>query len=247
MIARRLGNRVAAPAQQAQAQTATTAGGDPHVEASSRGGRRAFGSGAHRDVVISVAILAVAFAVSTGVLLARQGPSHAAVSHADGSQAAPSQAKYGPIPSWLPKAKIPVGRTVVASAAHPWLAVEGDTVSVRLAHARAMVTAVGPSVPEEGKFPVPRTTPCTFTVTFTAASGAVPLSASAFTILDELGQLHAPRVTAAGGGDPPRFVAAGRSVSLTVRDVLPTGNGQLRWTPVGAKPTVSWDFDVEID
>jgi hypothetical protein len=42
-------------------------------------------------------------------------------------------------------------------------------------------------------------------------------------------------------------VAPGQTVSLTVSDVLPTGNGRLRWTPTGAKPTVSWDFDVEID
>ena len=241
-MARRLGSRVADPAQQAQAHTATPAGGDSRGGASSRGGRRAFGSDARRDAVISAALLAVALAVSTGVLLARQGPSHAAV-----SRPTPSQAKYGQIPTWLPKAKIPVGRTVVASAAHPWLAVEGDTVSVHLTRGRAMVTAVGPAVPEEGNLPVPRTTPCTFTVTVTAAAGRVPLRASAFTILDELGRLHAPRVTAAGGGAPPHFIAAGRSVSLTVSDVLPTGNGQLRWAPVGSKPTVSWDFDVEID
>ena len=67
-------------------------------------------------------------------------------------------------------------------------------------------------VPEEGKFPVPPTTRCTFT----AASGAVPLAERAFTILDERGR-------------------------------LPTGNGRLRWAPTGAKPIVSWDFDVEID
>ena len=41
---------------------------------------------------------------------------------------------------------------------------------------------------------MPKTSPCSFTVTFTAASGAVPLSAQAFTILDELGRLHHPRV-----------------------------------------------------
>jgi hypothetical protein len=32
-----------------------------------------------------------------------------------------------------------------------------------------------------------------------------------------------------------------------VSDALPTGNGRLRWAPVGVKPVVSWDFDVEID
>jgi hypothetical protein len=36
-------------------------------------------------------------------------------------------------------------------------------------------------------------------------------------------------------------------VSLTVSDVLPTGNCRLRWAPEGTTPIVSWDFDVEID
>ena len=40
---------------------------------------------------------------------------------------------------------------------------------------------------------MPATTPCTFTITFADASGAVPLSQAAFTILDELGDLHRPR------------------------------------------------------
>ncbi len=155
---------------------------------------------------------------------------------------------YGGIPSWLPKPKVEVGRVVVASAAHPALAIEGDTISVRLAHGRVAATTVGPSVPEEGQFPVPPTTPCTFTITLSRAAGIVPLKERAFTILDERGELHHPRVTGAGGAALPRVVAAGRSVTLTVRDVLPTGNGQLRWAPGGGgRPVVSWDFDVEID
>jgi hypothetical protein len=140
-----------------------------------------------------------------------------------------------------------VGRTAVATAARPWLAIEGETVSVRLAHRRVLATAVGPAVPEEDRFPVPTTTPCTFTITFTAPSGAVPLSAKAFTITDECGHLHHRRVTATGGGAPPPRVAAGRPVLLTVNVVLPTGNGRLRCAPQRATPIVSWDFDVEVD
>ncbi|HVP75000.1 MAG TPA: hypothetical protein VMS63_03180 [Gaiellaceae bacterium] len=154
---------------------------------------------------------------------------------------------YGEIPSWLPKSTIPVGRVVQASTARPWLAVEGDTISVHLAHGRVLATAVGPAVPEEGRFPLPSTSPCTFTVTFAAASGVVPLGSTAFTIIDELGHLHHPRVSLRGGGSPPLRLTPGRTVSLTVRDVLPTGNGRLRWAPEGATPIVSWDFDVEID
>jgi hypothetical protein len=207
----------------------------------SRGGSRAFGPASRRALGLGAVALVVALAVSAAVVLIRPG------GLAGASPAARSTAKYGQIPAWLPQAAVPVGRTVEASAAHPWLAIEGDTVSVHLAHGRVMATTVGPAVPQEGAFPVPATTRCTFTVTLTAASGAVPVSPRAFTILDELGHLHDPRVTAAGGGSPPARVARGRTVTLTVTAVLPTGNGRLRWAPAGATPIVSWDFDVEID
>ena len=209
----------------------------------SRGASRAFGPGSHRALGIAAVALVAALVVSAGVVLVRSGGALAGASPASRSAAA----KYGQIPAWLPKATVPVGRTVVASAAHPRLAIEGDTVAVHLPRGRVMATTVGPAVPREGAFPVPATSPCAFTVTLTAASGAVPLSPRTFTILDELGHLHHPRVTAAGGGSPPARVARGRTVTLTVTAVLPTGNGRLRWAPAGATPVVSWDFDVEID
>ena len=134
-----------------------------------------------------------------------------------------------------------------ASAEHPWLAIEGDTVLVHLARGQVLATAVGPAVPSEGQFPLPRTSPCTFTITLTRASGLVPLRASAFSIVDELGRLHHPRVTTQDGGPLPATITPGQTVVVTVRDTLPTGNGQLRWAPGTVKPIVSWDFDVEID
>jgi hypothetical protein len=208
-----------------------------------RGGSRAFGPGSSRRALgLVAAALAVALALTAAVVLTRPGGPVAGAAPATGSTA-----KYGQIPAWLPKAAVPVGRTVEASAGHPWLAIEGDSVSVRLARGRVTATTVGPAVPREGAFPVPATSPCAFTVTLTAASGAVPVTARAFTILDEFGHLHHPRVIAAGGGSPPARVARGRTVTLTVTTVLPTGNGQLRWAPAGARPVVSWDFDVEID
>ena len=136
---------------------------------------------------------------------------------------------------------------VTATAAHPALAIEGDTVKVRVARGTVMTTAVGPVVPEEGQFPVPATSRCTFTVTFTGATTKIPLSAAAFTSQDEEGALHHLRVTARDGGPAPRYVAPGQTVTLTLTAVLPTGNGQIRWSPTRATPIVSWDFDVEID
>jgi len=174
--------------------------------------------------------MAVAVAASVYLVLPRSQP-----------------ARYGGLPSWLPTPAVSVGRVVRASAAHPWLAIEGDSVRVQLARGQVLATAVGPQVPGAGQFPVPATTPCTFTITFVHASGVVPLRQAAFTILDEQGNLHRPSVTVAGGGALPADIPPGQKVTLIVKDVLPTGAGALRWSPVAAKPIVSWDFDVEID
>jgi hypothetical protein len=94
---------------------------------------------------------------------------------------------------------------------------------------------------------LPATSPCTFTITFARPSGLVPISPAAFTTVDELGHLHHLRVTTQDGQPPSADIAPGRTVTLTLRGTLPTGSGQLRWAPEGAKPIVSWDFDVEID
>lgn len=179
-------------------------------------------------------IMAVAFYPHDGRPAKRHAPSAAAT--------------YGGIPSWLPKAATPVGRVVQASAKLPWLAIEGDTVSVQLAHGKTLATAVGPQVPEEGQFPVPAMTRCTFLVTFARSSGTVPLKAADFTTVDELGHLHRLTVTLQGGGHLPASVTPGKTVTIVVRAVLPTGSGRLRWAPgAAAKPIVSWDFEVEID
>jgi hypothetical protein len=174
-------------------------------------------------VVVAAAVLVVAGACSTGDKTAAS--------------------RYGGLPSWLPKSTVPVGRVVVASLSHPVLAIEGDTVTVDLPAGHLDVTAVGPTVPEEGQFPVPSTSPCTFTVTFSHGTGRVPFSPDEFTIVDERGGLHHPRVETAGS---PASVGA-QWLTVTITDVLPTGNGQLRWAPDGGAPVVSWDFDVEID
>jgi len=192
--------------------------------------------GSTRALVIALGGVLVPLAAAGAVLLTHTGRSPA-----------PATARYGGFPSWLPKPTVPVGRIVVASAAHPWLAIEGDTVSVHLTRGRVLATVVGPAVPEEGRSPIPSTTPCTFTVTFTGASGIVPLRPGAFTILDEYGHLHHPRMAVAGDGRPPLQVARGQTVTLTLRSVLPVGGGRLSWAPGGAAPIVSWDFDVEID
>ncbi|HEY1508952.1 MAG TPA: alkaline phosphatase family protein [Solirubrobacteraceae bacterium] len=152
------------------------------------------------------------------------------------------------LPSWLPSATVaPADPVVTATPSRSRLAIEGDTVAVRLPGGRAKVTAVGPAVPEQGQSPVPATSPCQFTVTLAAVHGSIPLSARDFSFLGEHGQRNGARVTLRGGGRLPRRIVAGRPVTLTLSAVLPTGNGQLRWAPLGSRPLVSWDFEVEID
>lgn len=195
---------------------------------------RAFGSGPFRAVLAGIIVLAAIL----GAVALTAGHSKTSTS---------ATAKYGGLPSWLPKATIPVGRVVQASPAHAALGIEGDTVAVKLAGGDVYATAVGPSVPESGKFPVPPTTPCTFVVTFARVSGAVPLSAGAFAITDEEGHLHHPKVAALHGGALPSRLTPGKPVSLELHAVLPTGSGSLSWAPASRRPIVSWDFDVEID
>jgi hypothetical protein len=161
---------------------------------------------------------------------------------------------YGGLPSWLPKAKTAVNRLVQASAKHPQLAViEGDSVSAQLSHGRVLTTAVGPTVPagaaqhaQPGGSAGADVT-CTLTVTFTAASGRVPINPRAFTIIDEEGQVSHLGVSAAGGGTPPAVIPDGKTVRLTMRSRLGEGEYVLRWAPAGQKVLVGWEFNVELD
>lgn len=171
----------------------------------------------------------------------------AARSDAHRTRAAGSSEKYGGLPSWLPKPRVRVNRLLSANSAHPALAIQGETISVGLPRGHVLATAAGPEVPEEGHFPVPATTHCSFVVTLAAARGAVPVAAAAFTLVDDLGHVHHPRVTALHGGPLPREAPPGKTVSLKLSDVLPTGDGALEWAPGGGRPVVGWDYTVEID
>jgi hypothetical protein len=190
-------------------------------------------------------VVVVALAALGGVLLSGH----------DRSATPATSAKYGGLPAWLPKPKVAVRRIVQASAAHPWLsAIEGDTVAVHLARGHVLATVVGPSVPayvadraQDDDDGDSDTAPCTFTVTFSSAAGVVPLDASAFTVLDERGQIHRLRVTSAGGGSAPARVTPGRPVTLTMAATLPEGEGALRWAPDGPRVIAGWVFGLELD
>ncbi|HEY5274574.1 MAG TPA: hypothetical protein VIJ34_15285 [Acidimicrobiales bacterium] len=82
-------------------------------------------------------------------------------------------------------------------------------------------------------------------MTFSLASGTVPVGPGTLTILDEQSRLHHPSVVLQRSD--ATLVPSARTSTVVVSDVLPTGNGQLRWSPAGGRPVVFWDFDVEID
>jgi len=189
---------------------------------------------------VAAAVLAVAAALVVFLLLSSGSASSSPSAH--------HEPTYGGIPKWLPKTEKTDDRIVPASGAKPALAIQGNTVAVHLpGSGKVLVTAVGPEVPEEGEFPVPATSPCTFVVTFARASRAVPIDPADFTVIDEEGHLHHPKLIGMEGGPPPADVPAGETVSLKVHGVFPTGDGGLRWAPAGGRPAVTWDFDVEID
>jgi hypothetical protein len=211
-------------------------------------GGRAFGLGPRRAVLLAagtaVALVGVLLAVALSGGSSASGTPHRAV--AIGTPDA-SKEKYGGLPSWLPKAKVPVGRVLRASTAHPALSIQGEGISVDLGKATVLATAAGPSVPEEGKTPVPETSPCTFIVSFAHATGPIALQPGSFKFIDERGNIRSGHVTAMNGGPAPTVVSPGQTVALTIKAVLPTGDGALTWAPQGRRPIASWDFNVEID
>lgn len=190
--------------------------------------------------MLIVGVAAIALAGALVAILATDGQGSAASHHSSAS-------KYGGLPSWLPKSRVNANQILSASGSHHVLAIQGNTVSVTLPQGKALVTAVGPEVPEEGRFPVPATSPCTFVVTFAAATAAIPLDSGAFSLIDDSGHVRHPRMSAMNGGQAPSRVQPGKTVSIKLHDVIPTGDGGLAWTPSGTKPIVTWDFTVEID
>jgi hypothetical protein len=147
---------------------------------------------------------------------------------------ASDSSRDGGVPGWLRAATPPLARVPMASPRDPALAVEGDTVPAQVGSSVVRATAVGPA--PNG----------TFVVGLVGGKRAVRMAPDAFTVLDELGQLHHPRVTSAGGGAVPRVLRPGQTLRLVVRTRLPIGNGRLQWAPEGGRAIVAWDFELEL-
>jgi hypothetical protein len=223
----------ASPGQTSGAEQFASRASDPAAPSSGSGGR-AFGLGPRTLAVLVV----LALAGLVGLLLASEGSS---------STPAASQAKYGGLPSWLPKPKHLTRRTLAAGVGHPAVSIQGEAIAVHLASGNVYATVVGPEVPEEGRFPVPATSPVSFVLTFARTSGTVPLRAADLELVDGRGGVHHPVVTALHGGPLPAHVPTGKPFSVRLRGVLPTGDGAVEWKPAPGRPLAGWAFTVEID
>jgi len=119
-------------------------------------------------------------------------------------------------------------------------------VKVMLAHSFVHATVSGPQVPGQG---LPKQTPsttCTWTVTLSGATKAMPITVADFDILDHLGGIL-PVALVAGQPVPPPVLAIGRTSKFELRAVMPVGEGLMRWAPGGRQTEASWDFIVEND
>jgi hypothetical protein len=156
--------------------------------------------------------------------------------------------KYGSIPADLRNKQAPPANQVLsASAAHPAIAIQGNSVVLHLAHGSALATAVGPDVPDRIQGSADLHTPATWDLTFADVHGTVPISARLFTVTDEQGALLLPRVSVVGGGSLPTTAPAGRPFTLRLSTVVSVGDGKLRYAPSGGPWLAEWDFDVETD
>ena len=170
--------------------------------------------------------------------------SHGPPSDTGGTSAA--DAAYGSLPSFLPTSTVQPDSVLTGSAARPALTTEGDSVDVRLAGGTVRATVTGPVVPGEGLPEQTESTTCTWTVTLTGGTAATPVRLGDFTTFDHLGTVYRTHL-APGSAAPPARLAPGASTTFSLRTVMPTGEGLMRWTAGGSRVVASWDFEVEND
>ena len=176
---------------------------EPRARDHRRGWSRAFAPGSQplraRSRWPSVAI-SPRPAPRSALLAARGGARPSAALRPDPELAAPGEGRTS-------------AGSSTASAAHPRLAIQGDTVSVHLAartrarDRRRARRARGGAVPGAGDEPVH-----VHRHVHARARGTVPLAPRAFTIVDELGHVHHPRVRVARRRPCPARVLPGRTV-----------------------------------
>ncbi len=151
-------------------------------------------------------------------------------------------------PPFLPKSTLHVrsDQLLVGTTDRPALTSQGDPVKVVTRRWSAQVTVRGPEVPVEGLGYRPPAITCTWTVTMSRATKAVPISLSDFDSIDEFGNVYHPTLVP-GQTPPPRLLEPGHTVTFELRAVEAVGEGLMRWAPIGRHIVANWDFVVEID
>ena len=187
----------------------------------------------------------IALAVGSLALAGCSGQ-HTSSQHTTANHAAAADDSYGSLPSFLPSTTDVPDSVLTGSADRPALTAEGDSVDVRLGGGTVRATVSGPVVPGEGLPVQTGATTCTWTVTLARATATVPIRLADFTTLDHLGAVYPTRL-APGSHTPPSRLTPGASVTFSLRTVMPTGEGLMRWTAGGPRTVASWDFEVEND
>jgi len=157
--------------------------------------------------------------------------------------------KFAPkFPAFLPKKTLDaqVDQVLTGTAARPALTVEGDGVEAQTPAWSVLIEVSGPVVPGEGLPYQPAATTCTWTVTMSDATGAVPISLADFNSVDHLGRIYRPTFVQ-GQPAPPAVLEPGQKVTFEVRSYEAVGEGIMRWAPIGQKIVAMWDYEVEND
>jgi hypothetical protein len=151
-------------------------------------------------------------------------------------------------PSFLPKKSLDakVDQVLVGTAARPALSVEGGPIEVRTPAWSVLAVVSGPVVPGEGLPYQPAFTTCTWTVTLSHATAAVPVAVADFDSVDHLGNLYHPTFVE-GQPRPASVVEPGQTVTFQIRAYEAVGEGVMRWAPIDQKIVAMWDFEVEND
>ncbi|WP_375483143.1 hypothetical protein [uncultured Jatrophihabitans sp.] len=190
---------------------------------------------------------AVAFLAGACVVLGVvSGCSSSSSAPRGGASGSAADASYGSLPSYLPTSTVEPDSVLTGSAGRPALTTEGDSVDVSLAGGTVRATVTGPVVPGEGLPEQTEATTCTWTVTLRGATATTPIRLGDFTTLDHLGTVYRTRL-APGSRTPPAQLAPGATTTFSLRTVMPTGEGLMRWTAGGRRTVASWDFEVEND
>jgi len=195
-----------------------------------------------------LSLLRATLAALVGVA-ALAGCSSAAGHQAGHTAARPAvSGPLGTYPSFLPRDTLNYhsDAVLVGTVRQPALTSQGDGVEAKTSHWSVLITVTGPQVPGEGLPYQAPTTTCTWVVTMSRATGAVPISLADFASIDSLSNVYRPAFVA-GQPAPPAVLRPGKKVSFELRAVMPTGEGLMLWAPDGRNVIAKWDFIVEND